>query len=135
MVSIDNDRHTLSLGEERPLAPAALNAPSPVSTSRPGQAGTAFLAVPRGRIGVSMQDLTRELVESSDVLEGAAIARVEPGGPADRAGIHVGDIVTAVNGVSVRTGTDLRDRILRAEVGRNAYLTIVRQRSFLQIPV
>ena len=41
---------------------------------------------------------------------GAVIARVEPGSPAERAGLRTGDLVVAVNGVPVRSGTQLRNR-------------------------
>ena len=69
--------------------------------------------VKRGRIGVAIQDLTPDLAQamSTSHTTGAVIARVEPGSPAERAGLRTGDLVVAVNGVPVRSGTQLRNVI------------------------
>ncbi|WP_207455421.1 Do family serine endopeptidase [Azospirillum sp. SYSU D00513] len=84
--------------------------------------------VRRGRLGVAIQDLTPDLAESMNLLdiEGAVIAKVEPGSPADRAGMRSGDVVVAVDGRPVRSGTDLRNRIGLMRVGTPAQLTVLR---------
>ncbi len=56
--------------------------------------------------GLAVRDLTRELRERMRVprrVKGVVVRVVEPGSPADRAGIEEGDIITAVNRVSVRS--------------------------------
>ena len=63
--------------------------------------------VKRGRIGVTIQDLTPDLAQAMNTQHtvGAVIARVEAGSPADRGGLKSGDLVVAVNGSPVRSGT------------------------------
>jgi serine protease Do len=65
--------------------------------------------VSRGWLGVLIQDVTRELAESFDMNHphGALIAKVLPGGPAEKAGIEVGDIVVKFDGNKVSFSSDL----------------------------
>src|SRR5947209_8636923 len=75
--------------------------------------------VKRGRIGVEIQDLTPDIAEGMKTphTTGAVIARDDPGAPADRAGLRSGDLVVAVNGVAVRSGTQLRNMIGLSYIG------------------
>ena len=61
--------------------------------------------VRRGRLGIEMADLNAEVARKLQVssLSGALIAGVQPGSPADRAGLRQGDIVTAMNGRAINT--------------------------------
>ena len=65
--------------------------------------------VVRGRIGVSIQEVTRELAESFGLTkaEGAVISSVEKAGPADKAGIEAGDVIIKFDGKSVLSSADL----------------------------
>jgi len=65
--------------------------------------------VTRGRIGVSIQEITRELAESFGLtkLAGALISDVEKGGPADKAGIQASDVILKFDGKVVNTSNDL----------------------------
>ncbi|MBV8888126.1 MAG: Do family serine endopeptidase [Alphaproteobacteria bacterium] len=85
--------------------------------------------VKRGRIGVAIQDLTPELAQamSTSHTTGAVIARVDPGSPADRAGLRSGDLVLAVNGAPVRSGTQLRNTIGLSRIGDEVELTVDRR--------
>jgi Do/DeqQ family serine protease len=85
--------------------------------------------VKRGRIGVAIQDLTPDLAQTMNTSHttGAVIARVDAGSPAERAGLHSGDLVIAVNGVPVRGGTQLRNMIGLAHIGEDVELTIDRR--------
>jgi serine protease Do len=85
--------------------------------------------VRRGRVGIAVQDLTPELAEAlgSRRGEGAVIGSVEPGSPAMRAGLMTGDIVTSVNGVSLRSAAQLRNTIGLTPVGRELELGYERQ--------
>ncbi|HTW53398.1 MAG TPA: Do family serine endopeptidase [Stellaceae bacterium] len=87
--------------------------------------------VKRGRIGVSIQDLTPDLAQAMDTKQtnGAVIAKVEPGSSADHAGLKSGDLVTAADGVMVHSGTQLRDAIGLTRVGDDVSLTIDRNGS------
>jgi Do/DeqQ family serine protease len=87
--------------------------------------------VKRGRIGVAIQDLTPDLAQAMNTTRtnGAVIAKVEPGSPADRAGLKTGDLVVAANGVAVHSGTQLRNAIGLTRIGEEVNLTIDRGRS------
>ena len=84
--------------------------------------------VTRGYIGVEVQDLTKELAESFRLTnnKGALIAGVYPEGPADRAGIRRGDILTAVEGKPVTNSSDMLNLIAALSPGQTATLMILR---------
>ena len=84
--------------------------------------------VRRGRVGIHIQDLTPDLAESLGLRErrGAVIAGVEPGSPAQRAGLRAGDVVTAIDGRAIHGSADLRNRIGLTPAGTQVNLTVVR---------
>ena len=84
--------------------------------------------VRRGRLGVAIQDLTPDLAESLNLKgdEGALIAKIERGSPADSGGLRSGDVVVAVDGRAIRSATDFRNRIGLLRVGTPVQLTVVR---------
>jgi Do/DeqQ family serine protease len=94
-------------------------------------------AVRRGRIGVAIQDLTPDLARALGTarMEGALIARVEPGSPAQRAGLHSSDLVVAVNGVPIHNAEDLRNRVGLAPIGHDIALTVDRAGSERDVTV
>jgi len=87
-----------------------------------------FGEVKRGRIGVAIQDLTPDLAQAMNTAHtmGAVIARVDPGSPAERAGLRSGDLVVAVDGVAVHSGTQLRNIIGLTRIGEEVGLTVAR---------
>lgn len=84
--------------------------------------------VRRGRLGIEMVDLTPELAKKlgTTSLDGAAIANVQPGSPAEKAGLRQGDVITAMNGRTVRSAAELRARLGLTPVGDRAELRIMR---------
>lgn len=84
--------------------------------------------VVRGYMGAGVQDITPELARAFKLpsATGAAITSVEPGSPAERAGLRAGDVVTAVNGETVVDANALRLRISRSAPGSVAKLTVQR---------
>jgi serine protease Do len=84
--------------------------------------------IKRGRIGVAIQDLTPDLAQALGTkhIQGAVIARVEPGSPADRAGLRTNDLVIAINGAPMRSGTELRNRVGLSRIGDEVELTVER---------
>ena len=78
-----------------------------------------FGEVRRGRMGVQSQEVTHELARSLNltVTEGAIVTGVEPGSPAQRAGLRRGDVVVAVNGRPVRGAADLRVKLGLVPIG------------------
>jgi len=85
--------------------------------------------VQRGRIGVSIKDLTPAVAgsEPPKFTEGAVIAQVSPGSSAEHVGIQKGDIVVAANGRPVRSAAQLRSKIGLTPVGDRLQLTVERK--------
>ena len=87
--------------------------------------------VTRGSIGVSFQE---ELGTNAITLKelgaqnGVVIMGVEPGSPAEKAGLKGGDVITTVNGQSVKTGNDLVNPIAQAPIGSKVKIGYVRDR-------
>jgi serine protease Do/serine protease DegQ len=85
--------------------------------------------VRRGRLGIEMVDVPLEAQRKLKLpsLDGALIANVEPGSPAEKAGFRKGDVVTALNGRSVRGPAELRARLGLTPVGDDADMTVIRE--------
>jgi serine protease Do len=88
--------------------------------------------VTRGSIGVSFQE---ELGTNAITLKelgaphGVVIMGVEPGSPAEKAGLKGGDVITAVNGKPVKTGNDLVNPIAQSTIGSKVKIDYVRDRT------
>lgn len=65
--------------------------------------------VVRGRIGVAISDVTRDVAGPLGLErpEGALVRSVEQGGPADKAGLEVGDIILTYRGITIGRSSDL----------------------------
>jgi Do/DeqQ family serine protease len=85
-------------------------------------------SVSRGFLGVSYQDLTNDLAEGLGLngTRGALINEITPDSPAQQAGIMRGDVIVAVNGRPVNSGTELRLSIAQLPPGSRAVLDIIR---------
>jgi serine protease Do len=84
--------------------------------------------VTRGWLGVLIQDVTRELAESfqMDKLEGALVAQVLPGSPAEKAGVEVGYVVLGFGDQEVIRSSDLPPIVGRAKVGEKVPVRVIR---------
>ena len=91
----------------------------------------------RGRIGVTIQDLTPDRAEALDldVEYGAIVSRVEPGSPAEEAGLQAGDVIVAVDGVGTEGSRDLRNAIGMVRVGEAVEVDVQRERRRLRFSV
>ncbi len=69
--------------------------------------------VNRGYLGVGLMDLTPELRTHFGVPEdsGVMVAKVEPGSPAEKAGIKVGDILTLIDGKPMKSTWDVMGKV------------------------
>ncbi len=88
--------------------------------------------VTRGSIGVSFQeDLGTNAItlKALGAPYGVVIEGVEPGSPAEKAGLKGGDVITSVNGTPVKSGNDLVNPISLAPIGSKVKLTYFRDRS------
>lgn len=84
--------------------------------------------VTRGYIGASIQNFTAEMAEAQGLgkQRGAIVADLVPGGPSAKAGLLPGDVVVAVNGVSVKTSSELTREVAKARAGDTLKLSILR---------
>ena len=84
--------------------------------------------VTRGRLGVRIQPMTKELAQSFKLKEpnGALIASVDPGSPADKAGLRPGDVVLAFNGQAIDDPNKLPRLVAATKPGASATLRIWR---------
>jgi serine protease Do len=88
--------------------------------------------VTRGSIGVSFQEeISTNLItlKSLGAPYGVVIEGVQPGSPAEKAGLKGGDVITAVDGHAVKTGNDLVNPIAQAQIGSKVKLTYIRDRA------
>lgn len=85
--------------------------------------------VTRGRIGVQIGEVTKEVAESLGLArtQGALIQRVEPGGPAEKGGLEAGDIILKFNGTNIEKSSDLPRLVGATKPGTKSTLTIWRK--------
>ena len=93
--------------------------------------------VRRGRLGVSIQDVTPRIAEALSLTDscGAIVSRVEPGSAAAAAGLKAGDVIVAVNGRALRSSTDFRNRIGLTPVGEEVALAVIRDGTRITVRV
>lgn len=84
--------------------------------------------VRRAYLGVQMQDITPQLASAFEIEEsrGAVVTKIATGSAAEKAGLQVGDVVTAVDGVSLQNAANLRNTIGLLMVGQTIELDIIR---------
>ena len=88
-------------------------------------------ATQRGYLGISYAELTAELAEKEGLedIEGVYVAEVIEDGAAKLAGMKSGDIITAINGKKVNTGTQLIENIRQFRPGDKIDVEVNRQGS------
>jgi serine protease Do len=84
--------------------------------------------VTRGRIGVQIQEVTKEAADSFGLKTpaGALVNSVEKGGPAEKAGVEAGDIILKVDGREVASSSSLPRIITQVRPGTKVTLTVWR---------
>jgi serine protease Do len=85
--------------------------------------------VRRGRIGVQIDQVSKEVAETIglDRARGALVRAVEPGAPADKAGVEAGDIILKFDGRVVEKASDLPRMVGASKPGSKATLTVFRR--------
>ena len=93
--------------------------------------------VTRGRIGVTIQELTRELAESFGLSKpvGALISSVEKNGPADKAGIEASDVILKFDGKPVNSSSDLPRMVAATKPGSKVAVDLWRKGGSRQVTV
>lgn len=96
-------------------------------------------SVTRGYLGVKIQPLTSDLANSFGITEnkGILVAQVEPGTPADKAGVKQGDVIVSFDGQAVLNVGDFRNNVAAHAPGSSHRLTVIRDKKpvTLQIAV
>ena len=93
--------------------------------------------VTRGRIGVTIQELTRELAESFGLNNpnGALISSVEKNAPADKAGIQASDVILKFDGKPVTNSLDLPRMVAAIKPGTKVMVELWRKGETKQVTV
>jgi serine protease Do len=93
--------------------------------------------VTRGRIGVQIQEVTKEAAEAFGMKQaaGALVNSVEKDGPAAKAGVESGDIIVKADNREVRTSNDLPRIITAVRPGSKVVLTVWRKGATKEIAV
>ncbi|CAB3794910.1 Periplasmic serine endoprotease DegP [Paraburkholderia caffeinitolerans] len=93
--------------------------------------------VTRGRIAVAIGEVTKDVADSLGLpkAQGALVSSVEPGGPADKAGIQPGDIIQKFNGQTVDAATDLPRMVGDTKPGTRSTITIWRKGTTRDLPI
>jgi serine protease Do len=93
--------------------------------------------VVRGRIGVTIDQVTKEVAESIGLGKptGAMVRSVEAGGPAEKAGVEAGDIITKVDGRAVEKSADLPRIVGGVKPGAKAVLQVFRRGASRELSV
>lgn len=82
-----------------------------------------------GAIGVTLQDLTPELAEALGITgyAGVLISDVLPGTPAERIGLHAGDLLMTIDGVAVTSAAEMRNFVGLSVAGTRLTLSLRRK--------
>jgi len=93
--------------------------------------------VTRGRIGVSIQEVTRELADSFGLAKpsGALISGVEKSGPADKAGVKASDVILKFDGKVVAKSADLPRIVAATKPGNKVMVQLWRKGAVLEVPL
>ena len=93
--------------------------------------------VTRGRIGVQIDQVTKDVAESIGLgkAQGALVRGVESGSPADKAGVEAGDIITRFDGKLIDKSSDLPRLVGAVKPGTRSTLTVFRRGASKDLPV
>lgn len=93
--------------------------------------------VTRGRIGVQIEQVSKEIAESIGLgkPQGALVRGVETGAPAEKAGIEAGDIITKFDGKQIEKSSDLPRMVGNVKPGTKAVVTVFRRGASKELSV
>jgi serine protease Do len=91
----------------------------------------------RGRIGVSIAPVSKDVAEAIGLgkAQGALVQGVEPGTPADKAGVEAGDIITKFNGQTIDKAPDLPRLVAVTKPGTKSTLQVFRRGTYKELTV
>ena len=93
--------------------------------------------VSRGRIGVQIEAVSKEVAESVGLgkAQGAFVRGVETGSPAEKAGVEAGDIITKFDGKAIDKSSDLPRLVGNTKPGSKSALTVFRRGATKELTV
>lgn len=80
----------------------------------------------KGYIGIVAKDVTEDMVQGYNMPKGVFVYSVSEGGPAEKAGILTGDIITKINDIEVSTMDGLKERVNSYRAGTEITVTYMR---------
>jgi Do/DeqQ family serine protease len=85
--------------------------------------------VVRGWLGIMIQDLTEDLASGFGVREreGVLVANVMPSGPAEAAGVKIGDVIVEFAGAQIKESPDLQSRVAAVTPGQQLDVKVIRE--------
>jgi serine protease Do len=81
----------------------------------------------KARWGIGLTDMTPEIRQQmriEDDVHGAVVGRVQPGSPADNAGLSRGDVILQVNRQNVQSAADVQRALANVPKGQDALLLV-----------
>jgi serine protease Do len=93
--------------------------------------------VSRGKIGVNIEQVTKDVAESIGLgkPQGALVRNVEPGSPAEKAGVEAGDIITRFDGKTIERFGELPRLVGNTKPGSKSVLTVFRRGSVRELSI
>ncbi|HJW94805.1 MAG TPA: trypsin-like peptidase domain-containing protein [Thermoanaerobaculia bacterium] len=84
--------------------------------------------ITRGYLGMQIYEVTEDVKQSFNLpdAKGALVQAIEPGKPADKAGIQAGDVITEIDGRKINNNRELIDYISYLPVGSKVNITLIR---------
>jgi serine protease Do/serine protease DegQ len=92
-------------------------------------------SVKRGLLGVNIYSLTPDMAKSLNITntQGVLVSQVTEGSAADKAGIKPGDVITSINGQTIKSNSELRNAIGLSRVGDQLDVALVRERKPMHV--
>ena len=92
--------------------------------------------VRRGRLGVEIREVGKEVADAMGIkAQGALVSRVEPGTPAEKAGIQGGDIIVKFDGRAIEKSVDLPRAVGDTKPGTKSTITVLRKGQTRDFPI